>query len=88
MLYPAIMGLQGLPPTDMIEGNMDTEKRLSTAETAEYLRLSAATLRWYRHAGIGPRSYRLGRRVFYDAADVRAWEEAQKAATWVGGCRG
>jgi hypothetical protein len=30
-----------------------------------------------RHLGTGPRSFRLGRRVVYRLADVRAWIEAQ-----------
>jgi predicted DNA-binding transcriptional regulator AlpA len=36
-----------------------------------------ATLRYWRHLGTGPRSFRLGRRVVYRLADVGAWIEAQ-----------
>jgi predicted DNA-binding transcriptional regulator AlpA len=36
-----------------------------------------ATLRYWRHLGTGPRSFRLARRVVYRLADVRAWIEAQ-----------
>jgi DNA-binding transcriptional MerR regulator len=59
--------------------------RLSTREASTYLSLSESTLRYYRHIGIGPASYVLGRRVFYDLADLDAWAEAQKSATVRGG---
>jgi len=35
-----------------------------------------ATLRFWRHQGTGPKSFRLGGRVVYKAADVEAWIEA------------
>jgi DNA-binding transcriptional MerR regulator len=59
--------------------------RLPTREASEYLSLPESTLRYYRHVGIGPASYVLGRRVFYDVADLDAWKDAQKAATLRGG---
>lgn len=37
----------------------------------------AATLRYWRHKGVGPRSGKIGRRVVYKRADVEAWVEAQ-----------
>jgi hypothetical protein len=60
-------------------------RRLSTREAAEYLSLPESTLRYYRHVGIGPASYVLGRRVFYDVSDLDAWAEAQRTATLRGG---
>ncbi|WP_082976159.1 AlpA family transcriptional regulator [Mycobacterium sp. 1165196.3] len=61
-------------------------ERLTTAEAAKYLKLPEATLRWWRHAGAGPKSYRLGgRRVFYDLTDLKQWETDQKATSSVGG---
>lgn len=60
--------------------------RFTTAQAAEYLDLPEATLRWWRHSGIGPKSYRLGgRRVFYDLTDLEQWENDQKASSAVGG---
>lgn len=47
--------------------------------------LARGTLAYYRHAGTGPKSYKLGRRVRYDEADVLAWIASQKAATARGG---
>lgn len=39
-----------------------------------------ATLRYWRHLGTGPRSYKIGRRVVYDLADVQAWLDEQRRA--------
>lgn len=38
-----------------------------------------ATLRFWRHQGVGPKSAKLGRRVVYREEDVDAWLEAQFA---------
>jgi DNA-binding transcriptional MerR regulator len=59
--------------------------RLSTRDASEYLSLPESTLRYYRHIGTGPASYRMGRKVFYDVVDLDAWKHAQKAATLRGG---
>lgn len=39
------------------------------------------TLRYYRHAGIGPAYFRLQGRIRYRRADVEAWINQQEAAT-------
>ncbi len=54
-------------------------KLLTTTEVAEMTRLPEATIRWFRHAGKGPRSARLGRRVVYRESDVLQWIEDQFA---------
>ena len=59
--------------------------RLTLREAAEALRIPERTLRWWRTCGTGPRSSTLGGRVFYDAADLDAWVNAEKAATSRGG---
>ena len=46
---------------------------LTIAEVAAIVRAPIATLRYWRHLGTGPRSFRLGRRVVYRAGDLRAW---------------
>ena len=51
---------------------------LTLPETAELLRAPVATLRYWRHLGSGPRSFRLGRRVLYRRDDVQAWVDAQR----------
>jgi predicted DNA-binding transcriptional regulator AlpA len=50
---------------------------LTLPEAAAVLRAPVATLRYWRHLGTGPRSFRLGRRVVYRLADVHAWIDAQ-----------
>ncbi len=50
---------------------------LTITEAAELLRAPVATLRYWRHLGTGPRSFRLGRRVLYRTEDVRTWIDAQ-----------
>ena len=50
---------------------------LTITEAAELLRAPVATLRYWRHLGTGPCSFRLGRRVLYRRDDLKAWVEAQ-----------
>jgi predicted DNA-binding transcriptional regulator AlpA len=58
---------------------------LRTADLVEEYGIPEATWRWWRHRGEGPRSFKLGKTVFYDAKDVAAWVDSQKAATAKGG---
>jgi len=46
-------------------------------EVAEITRIPLATLRFYRHNGTGPKSFRLGNRVVYKRTDVEAWIESR-----------
>jgi len=65
---------------------MSTEHEILTiAEAADLIRTPVATLRYWRHLGIGPRSFRLGRHVMYLKADFYEWIESQAAST--GGSR-
>ena len=50
---------------------------LTITEAAELLRAPVATLRYWRHLGTGPRSFRLGRRVLYRSDDLRSWIDAR-----------
>jgi predicted DNA-binding transcriptional regulator AlpA len=64
----------------MPDPTADHEPELLTiAEAADVLRAPVATLRYWRHRNIGPRSFRLGRRVLYRRADLRTWIDAQAA---------
>lgn len=56
---------------------------ITLAEAAERLRMPEATLRYWRHVGTGPRSFKIGRRVMYRAADVEQWLDEQISATGV-----
>jgi excisionase family DNA binding protein len=51
---------------------------LTIAEAAELLRAPVATLRYWRHLGTGPASFRLGRRVLYRRDDLHAWIDAPR----------
>lgn len=46
---------------------------LTTQEVADTLRTPAETVRYWRHVGKGPASFKIGRRVLYDAVDVEAF---------------
>jgi Helix-turn-helix domain len=46
---------------------------LTTVEVAEICRTSPETIRWWRHVGKGPASFKVGRRVLYPAAELELW---------------
>jgi DNA-binding transcriptional MerR regulator len=52
---------------------------LLMTEVAEQARTTVDTLRYWRHAGIGPPSFKLGRRVLYRSEDVEEWISAKAA---------
>lgn len=56
-----------------------------TSDLVKEFGIPEATWRWWRHRGEGPRSFKLGRTVFYHADDVAAWVESQKSKTTKGG---
>jgi hypothetical protein len=57
---------------------------LTTAELAGLCRTSPETVRFWRHVGKGPQSFKVGRKVLYDAAVVEEWLSAQQNAQAVG----
>ena len=61
---------------------------LTLTEAAAVLRTPVATLRYWRHLGIGPAGFRLGRRVLYRRDDLDRWVEAQRTAQVVDPPRG
>lgn len=52
------------------------EHLLSIVQVAEALAVPEATLRYWRHAGTGPATIKVGRHVRYRREDVEAWLEA------------
>jgi excisionase family DNA binding protein len=56
------------------------QRLLTVDEVAELCRTSPATVRYWRHMGSGPKSFRLGRRVLFREDDVRSWIEAEMHA--------
>jgi excisionase family DNA binding protein len=65
------------PVSDEVAASRGPEL-LTIIEAAELLRAPVATLRYWRHLGTGPRSFRLGRRVLYRRDDLRTWVDAQR----------
>ncbi len=56
------------------------ERLLTLDEVAELIRVPAATLRYWRHRGTGPKSFKMGpRRVMYRERDVLQWIDGQYA---------
>ena len=63
----------------------DTEDVILTLdEAAKLVRTPVATLRYWRHMGTGPRSFRVGRAVRYWRGDVVAWLHEQTIHSGVG----
>jgi predicted DNA-binding transcriptional regulator AlpA len=50
---------------------------LTIQEVADVVRVPVATLRYWRHVGTGPRSFRIGRSVRYWRTEVFAWLDNQ-----------
>lgn len=49
------------------------DELLTIVEAAALVRAPVATLRYWRHLGTGPHSFRVGRAVRYWRGDVLAW---------------
>ena len=65
----------GLPTVDSL---------LTTKQVAAMIGISISTLNWWRHIndGTGPKWFSLSpKRVVYKESDVRAWLDAQYAAS-------
>ncbi len=56
-----------------------TIRLLTTEEVADRFRTSPATVRYWRHIGIGPAGVRVGRRALYDEAECDRWWESKVA---------
>lgn len=53
------------------------DQLLTLQEVADVVRVPVATLRYWRHLGTGPRSFRIGRSVRYWRTEVFSWLESQ-----------
>ncbi|MGH3496187.1 MAG: helix-turn-helix domain-containing protein [Nocardioidaceae bacterium] len=49
------------------------DEMLTLAEACRFLRVPEGTLRYWRHLGSGPRSFKIGRHVRYWRADLVLW---------------
>lgn len=63
--------------THQPSGSSDPSELLTITEAADLLRAPVATLRYWRHLGTGPHSFRVGRRVLYRRVDLEAWVAAR-----------
>lgn len=54
---------------------------LTTAELAAIVRAPTETVRYWRHVGKGPKSFKVGRRVLYARADVERWLNDARAVS-------
>lgn len=56
---------------------------LTLTEVAEHYRTTEATVRYWRHTGVGPKGVKLGTRVLYPRAEIERFDRllaAQAAA--------
>ncbi|HVD79981.1 MAG TPA: helix-turn-helix domain-containing protein [Propionibacteriaceae bacterium] len=56
------------------------DELLTIQEVADLVRVPVATLRYWRHLGTGPRSFRIGRSVRYWRTEVFAWLDDQASS--------
>ena len=57
------------------------DELLTIGEVADIVRAPVATLRYWRHLGTGPHSFRIGRGVRYWHNDVTTWLQQQSCAS-------
>lgn len=53
------------------------DRFMTTEEVAALLRTKPESVRYWRHAGKGPKSFKVGKRVLYGAADVEEWMHSE-----------
>lgn len=57
------------------------DEMLTLQEACQFLRIPEGTLRYWRHLGSGPRSFKVGRHVRYWRTDLILWLSEQTRAT-------
>ena len=83
---PPAVGARSWRPVDQLDAfllqavELTVEKRknpgddmLTLQEACRYLRVPEGTLRYWRHLGAGPRSFKVGRHVRYWRTDLILW---------------
>lgn len=53
---------------------------LTVPEVADMARTSPSTVRYWRHQGLGPAGFRLGRKIVFRREDVERWLAERQAA--------
>lgn len=64
---------------EAVAGKLPDAGLIDHVAAARYLCTPPATLHGWNSRGVGPKSYRLGRRRMYRVADLDAWLEEQAA---------
>jgi hypothetical protein len=59
--------------------------RVKVGGASDITGVPVGTLRFWRATNQGPRSYVVGRRLWYDVADLEEWMDAQRAQSVRGG---
>jgi excisionase family DNA binding protein len=62
-----------IDPDQHRPGTNPGDQMLTLQEACAYLRIPEGTLRYWRHLGSGPRSFKVGRHVRYWRADLVLW---------------
>jgi hypothetical protein len=61
-------------PSPRTEADADAgDEMLTLQEACRFLRIPEGTLRYWRHLGSGPRSFKIGRHVRYWRTDLILW---------------
>jgi len=76
---PASAGRHPAGDPLMTDQHADEHELLTITEAADITRAPLATLRYWRHLGTGPRSFRPGRRVVYRRSDLQDWITQQQS---------
>lgn len=71
------MQAQRIEQTSTPDGEV-LSQHLSRAELAAQLKVTPNTLARWRWERKGPKCFQVGRKVYYDRADVQAWLESLK----------
>ncbi|MFV1365894.1 helix-turn-helix domain-containing protein [Mycolicibacterium elephantis] len=80
-------GLTNVSINERRGGLVTPNELLGLQEASALLGICPNTLRWYRATGMGPKSFKVGRRIRYWRHDCLEWLAAQESATSVGGVR-
>jgi predicted DNA-binding transcriptional regulator AlpA len=67
-------------PTSAPVSTHTDDELLTLQEVSDLVRVPVATLRYWRHLGSGPSSFRIGRSVRYWRTEVFLWLDGQSAA--------
>ena len=63
---------------------MTSQELLGTKSVSNWTGIPEETLRYWRHRGEGPVSFKLGRRVVYARDDVESWIARQRELSAAG----